>query len=199
MSADKTPDEDRLIAWVDVETTGLDEQAGSILEVGIILTDHDLTEIARWSRVVAFWGYVDEAIAAMHGPDGSGLLTPDPGPDRPEGWYTGTDKTPASSPWEAVEAGAEWLRSHCGDVAPLWGGRNTHFDRRWLRHHMRALHNAIHHRNVDETTARILLQSWAGITIPKDPDAGTKHRVLPDLRETLRVMREVHKAFGRLR
>lgn len=199
MTADKISDGDRFIAWIDVETTGLNEQAGSILEVGIILTDNALNEVAEWSRVVAFWGYVDEAIAAMHGPTGSGLLTPDPDNNRPDGWYTGTTDVRTSSPWVVAVDGAEWLRSHCGDVAPLWGGRNTHFDRRWLRHHMRALHDAIHHRNVDETTARILLESWAGITIPKDPDAGTKHRVLPDLRETLRVMREVRKAFGRLR
>ena len=201
MTADKTPDSDRLIAWVDVETTGLNEQAGSILEVGIILTDNALNEVAEWSRVVFFRDCVDPEIAAMHGPDGSGLLARPmfrPWPSFMFSFVEGSSNAPPDRGDVADEA-IKWLCSHCGDVAPLWGGRNTHFDRRWLRHHMRTLHDAIHHRNVDETTARILLESWAGITIPKDPAAGTKHRVLPDLRETLRVMREVRKAFGRLR
>ena len=199
MTADKTPDHERLIAWVDVETTGLDPERGSVLEVGIILTDMAIVEIAEWSRVVAFWGPVDEAISTMHGPTGSGLLAPDSYHDCNDGWYTGTNEARASHPSVVAETGAEWLRSHCGDVAPLWGGRNPHFDRGWLRHHMPALHDAIHYRSIDETTLRITLAAWAGIKVPKAESGTAKHRVLDDLRESLRVSREFRSACGRMR
>lgn len=178
-----TADGERLWCWVDVETTGLDERTGSILEVGLVLTRPDLTEVASWSRAVAFWGPVDDEIARMHGPTGSGLLTC----SMLEGkWHTYADERCKAQ--SLVEEGAvAWLREHCGDVAPLWCGRNVAFDRRWLRHHMPVLHDAISHRSVDETSLRLAMEAWGGLAIPKDPAAGTRHRALDDLRQSIAV------------
>ncbi len=35
------------LAWIDLETTGLDPDVHDILEIGIIITDRELNEVAR--------------------------------------------------------------------------------------------------------------------------------------------------------
>lgn len=191
-----TADRDRLWCWVDVETTGLNERAGSLLEVGLILTRPDLVEIASWSRLVAFWGPVDDEIARMHGPAGSGLLTPDPDGKK---WYTGSVCDWTFPEGVIGESAVEWLRSHCGEVAPLWCGRNVGFDRRWLREHMPALDDVVLHRSFDETTARLVLEAWGGVRLPKDPAGGTRHRALDDLRQSLAIARRLRSFILRAR
>lgn len=189
------PDSERLLCWVDVETTGLDEQRGAILEVGLLLTDWTLRELDARSWCVRFSGWVDPTIATMHGPAGSGLLRfgqemRGAGEVAPIAYVGHCDGLPVAD----VEAMARaWLHERCPEAAPLWAGRNVAFDRRWVREHMPRLHDAIHHRSVDETTARMTLAEWAGVTVPKDPTAGTRHRTLDDLRESLRVMRAVRE------
>lgn len=192
-----TPDTDRLLCWVDVETTGLDETRGAILEVGLILTDWSLRELDARSWCVRFVGRVDPTIATMHGPAGSGLLRAEATQQvlgaedaNPPAYLMRCDGLPVAD----VEAMARaWLHERCPEAAPLWAGRNVAFDRRWVREHMPRLHDALHHRSVDETTARMTLAEWAGVTVPKDPTAGTRHRTLDDLRESLRVMRAVRE------
>jgi oligoribonuclease (3'-5' exoribonuclease) len=41
-----------MIAWTDVETTGLNENAGELLEVAIVVTDDELNEVGHCSTVV---------------------------------------------------------------------------------------------------------------------------------------------------
>jgi oligoribonuclease len=191
-----TADTERLLLWIDCETTGFREEAGSLLEVGLILTGWDLEEVASWSRLVAFWGPVDDEIARMHGPGGSGLLTPDPDGKK---WYTGDPSTFTSSPSVVAASAAEWVAAQCHGLAPIWGGRNTHFDRRWLREHMSALDDVVLHRSFDETTARLVLEAWGGVRLPKDPAGGTRHRALDDLRQSLAIARRLRSFILRAR
>lgn len=194
-----TADTERLLLWIDCETTGFREEAGSLLEVGLILTGWDLEEVASWSRIVAFWGPVDAEIARMHGPTGSRLLTPDPDGKK---WYTGTACDCCGWTYTegvVAESAALWITKQCGSLAPIWGGRNTHFDRRWLRHHMPALDAAVLHRSFDETTARLMLEAWGGVRLPKDPAGGTRHRALDDLRQSLAVARRLRSFVLRAR
>jgi oligoribonuclease len=183
-----TPDRDRLVAWIDTETTGLDERRGAVLEVGIVVTDMALIEKARRAWTVRFVGEVDDAIARMHGPDGSGLLRRIGGIEQ---GYRADIWQGDGLPVDEVDAmAAAWLADQCQGVAPLWGGRNVAFDRRWCRRHMPRLHEAVHHRSIDETTLRIALDAWAGLVVPKDATPqGNRHRALDDLDECLRVAR----------
>lgn len=193
-----TQDTDRLLCWVDVETTGLDADRGAVLEVGIILTDWSLRELDARSWRVRFLGRVDPYIATMHGPGGSGLLrVANPGLGLPPDLAIWSCEGLPPSDVEAMARA--WLHERCSEVAPLWAGRNVAFDRRWLLAHMPRLHDAIHHRSVDETPLRMALEAWAGVTVPKDPTAGTRHRTLDDLRESLRVMRRVRRVLSALR
>lgn len=179
------PDHDRPWVWVDTETTGLNERTGAVLEVGLVVTDAALAVRAERSWTVRFEGHVSPTIEGMHGPSGSGLL-------HLFATASGHNLCRCDGPLpEQVEAMAvAWLAEQCGGIAPLWCGRNVAFDRRWIREHMPRLHEAFHHRSVDETTLRIALAGWAGLTVPKDATAaGNRHRALDDLYECLRVAR----------
>lgn len=180
------PDHARPWVWVDTETTGFDERTGAVLEVGLIVTSAALTVRAERSWTVRYVGEVDPAIATMHGPTGSRLIRD----------YTCTDdrrvlwRCEGLPPDEVAAMATAWLAEQCNGVAPLWCGRNVAFDRRWIREHMPRLHEAFHHRSIDETTLRIALAGWAGLTVPKDATAaGNRHRALDDLHECLRVAR----------
>lgn len=188
------PDDDRLWAWIDTETTGLDERTGRILEVGIIVTTPDLVELEERAWTVRYVGQVDDTIAQMHGPAGSGLLRATETGWACDGLFADEVDTMAST----------WLSFVCtvhrgpGAPAPLWCGRNVAFDRRWCRAHLPRLHDTLIHRSIDETTLRITLDKWAGVTVPKDATAqGNRHRALDDLRESLRVARTFREQVAR--
>ena len=115
------PDTDRLLCWVDVETTGLDETKGAILEVGIILTDWTLRS---WTpalvvRALRPGGWTDHRYHART--TGSGLLrVAEPG--------LGTAHDLAiwsceGLPVAEVEAMARvWIHERCPENAPCGQG-----------------------------------------------------------------------------
>lgn len=165
--------------WIDVETDGLDEQTGNLLEVGIVLTDRHHVEIARRSWVLHFHlPIMDLWVAAMHARSGLSaecLVSP-------------------LTREAAQEDILEWLRKHgvrSGSVSPpLLGGRNAHFDRRWLRAHLPRVVALLSHRGLDATTMRVEMAE-VGITVAK----GEAHRALADLDNDLTIARRHRQAL----
>lgn len=159
--------------WIDVETEDLDETRSALLEVGIVLTDRAHVEIARRSWVLHYAGTPPEPyVRDMH--TRSGLLA----------------ECRASS---LTREGAEteiiaWLWAHGGKergfAGPLLGGRNAHFDRRWLRAHLPRVVALLSHRGLDATTMRVEMAE-VGITVAK----GEAHRALADLDNDLAIAR----------
>lgn len=165
--------------WIDVETTGLDETAGHLLEVGIILTDRHHVEIARRSWVLHYAGTPpDPYVRDMH--TRSGLLAE----------CLASPLTREAAETEIVA----WLWAHGGKergfAGPLLGGRNAHFDRRWLRAHLPRVVALLSHRGLDATTMRVEMQE-AGITVAK----GEAHRALADLDNDLSIARRHRQAL----
>lgn len=168
------------IAWIDLETTGLDERTCSVLEVGVIVTDWALDVVAERSWLVAHEGPVSTFIAEMHGPQGSGLLD-----------LCATVAPPVG----AVDvAAAGFLAKHAGE-RPILGGRNAHFDRRFLRARLPLTHDALSHRSLDLTTLWLAFDHWVA-PVEKGPQ---HHRALPDLHRDLDEMRRYRALLGRLR
>lgn len=159
------------LLWTDIETTGLDERGGLLLELGLILTGPGprFEERAAWSAVV---GYPDirsrcrdPYVREMH--ERNGLL----------------DEVECSTATLAeVEARAvQWVKDRHGTDLPM-GGSSPHFDRRWLKEHTPILAGLYHHRMIDATTLRILF----GFEKP-----ASSHRALADLRVSLDFVREL--------
>lgn len=159
------------ILFTDIETTGLDERGGLLLELGLILTGDgpEFEELGAWSAVV---GYPDirsrirdPFVREMH--NANGLA------DEVERSMTTLAELEARA--------CSWVRDRGAAGLPM-GGSSPHFDRRWLGEHTPELAALYHHRMVDATTLMILF------SIPKEPSA---HRALDDLRDSIAIVREL--------
>jgi oligoribonuclease len=128
---------DRLnIAHIDLETTGLEERHGSVLEVGLVVTDADLRPLAEWSTLVvpdlAHIAVMPDVVREMHARSGlldelDALMAARAGGRPHEGLLTrrGTDRALSDvlSPWKVAGR------------LELGGSGVGHFDGRWLRAH----------------------------------------------------------------
>jgi oligoribonuclease (3'-5' exoribonuclease) len=159
------------LLWTDIETTGLDERGGLLLELGLIVTGPGprFEERAAWSAVV---GYPDirsrirsSYVREMH--EANGLLV---------------EVERSRLTLAELEARAcSWVRDRHATDLPM-GGSSPHFDRRWLKEHTPELAGLYHHRMIDATTLRILF----GFDKP-----ASSHRALGDLRVSLGFVREL--------
>ena len=141
-------DANRLI-WIDMEMTGLNPETDRILEVALVVTDHELNAVA----VAPVWvlHQDDATLAAMdswnqstHGR--SGLI----------------DKAKASTLSDAqVEfAALTFLRDLVPSKASPMCGNSICQDRRFLARTMPALEDYFHYRNLDVSTLKELARRW---------------------------------------
>lgn len=162
------------LVWMDLEMTGLDPDRDRILEIAVVLSDGQLTEIEEGPDLVvrqsdAVLAAMDEWNTTHHGDSGLVELV-------------------KQSPFD--EAAVEqqvltWLRDRCGaGVAPL-AGNSVHQDRAFLRRWMPELHDFLHYRNVDVSTLKELLRRWRPEILASAPPKGGSHRALGDIRESI--------------
>lgn len=172
------------IAWIDLETTGLDETTGHILEIGIVITDNDLNEVEEpFSMVVqpgdtSWKDNLDEFVLNMH--TDNGLIN---AIDRGEGL-----------PLTNVEdLAAQYLQRTCTDNGkPMLGGNSITFDRNWMEYHTPGLFNLLHYRSIDVTS----LDQFATRTLGLDYQYPAEHQVsdhrsLGDLRRSIAIAKAI--------
>ena len=182
-----------MIAWIDIETTGLDPEMDGILEVACVLTDNQLVELEHRHEVVRWPPKILESLRVRADPfvqkmhDENGL------------WAE------CSCPGAAVHSGAlvaqrfvDWLKAQ--DAVRLeMGGSSVHFDRAFLRSRMRDLHDVFAHRDIDVSVLRGLASRWnPGVFAarPKgDSTASPAYRALPDIRASIESLRYYRDHF----
>lgn len=170
-----------MIAWVDVETTGLDEESGRLLEVALVATDDDLKEVACRSLVVCgpaltdVTGELDDfKVFAMH--HKSGLLDE----------VGQSTATLTHVEHELCAFVAQYVPEP--GKTPL-AGSTVGFDRRWLRRHMPVLESAFSYRSIDVSSITELAKRWAPAVYEGRPKAGAAHRALADVRDSIEYLR----------
>jgi oligoribonuclease len=175
-------DPNRLI-WIDLEMTGLKPETDRIIEVALVLTDHDLNTVAE----APVW-VVHQEDATLAGMDS---------------WNQGThgrsgliDKVKASTLTEGViEAAAlEFLRQHVPPKTSPMCGNSICQDRRFLARWMPALEEYFHYRNLDVSTLKELARRWKPDVIKGVPKEG-KHEALADVRESIAELRHYRGTF----
>jgi oligoribonuclease len=177
-------DANRLI-WIDMEMTGLAPDSDRILELALIVTDHELDVVA----VAPVWvlHQNDAVLAAMdswnqstHGK--SGLI----------------DKVRASTLAEGeVEAAAlAFLREHVPAKGSPMCGNSICQDRRFLARTMPALEDYFHYRNLDVSTLKELARRWKPDVLKGIPKEG-KHEALADVYESIEELRYYRRTFIR--
>jgi oligoribonuclease len=177
--------EDNLI-WIDLEMTGLDTDADSILEIATIVTDKELNVLAE-GPVFAIRHELDrlEAMDAwnrnQHGK--SGL------------WQRVLDATAGHT--AAEQATLEFLRDWVPAGKSPMCGNSICQDRRFLHRQMPRLERFFHYRNLDVSTLKELARRWAP-AIGKGFGKESAHTALSDIRDSVEELRYYRRYMGAL-
>jgi len=162
--------------WVDIETTGLDENSGYVLELGLIETDDQLVEQRRTSFLVLpdeYLSLVQERCAShvreMH---------------QQNGLWAAVEAEGMALP-DAEAAAMAWM----GSVSSPMCGSSIHFDRRWLTRHMPDLVSLFHYRNIDVSTVKELNKRFGPDAAIYVAPCEKEHRALSDLEDSINELR----------
>jgi oligoribonuclease len=174
-----------VLAWMDLEMTGLDVRRHHIVEIATIVTDDDLVVIAEGPDLVVHatdeqLAEMDDVVVKMH--TNSGLL-----------------KQIKSSAITLEEAGAQtllFLQEHIKRPrsVPLCGN-SIGTDRRFLDAYLPDIENFLHYRSVDVSTLKELARRWNHGVLKSIPQKATAHRALDDIRESIAELRHYREHF----
>jgi oligoribonuclease len=167
-----------VLAWVDLESTGLDPYEDSILEFAMVLTDPDLAILAEPTNVVCIPkpGWEDrmvEVVREMH--EGNGLLDAQ--------YRDAAEETRwlVSALQGVLCAQFEALGFHKGHVW-LAGSGVSHFDRLVIDAQMPRVSEWFPYFNFDTGNLRRAATLWAKeLLLPGHSMDDKPHRALPDL------------------
>jgi oligoribonuclease len=171
-----------VLAWIDLEMTGLDPARHTIVEIATLVTDDDLTIVEEGPDLVvhasaAQLADMDDVVRAMH--TRSGLLA-----------------AVESSTLSVADAGAEtlaFLKKHIHQPrsVPL-AGNSIGTDRRFLAAQMPEIEDYLHYRSVDVSTVKELCRRWRPEVYRAAPDKKGGHRALQDIRESVQELAYYH-------
>jgi oligoribonuclease len=164
-----------MLAWMDLEMTGLDPSRHVIVEIASLITDDDLAIVAEGPDLVvhatpAELAEMDDFVTAMH--TRSGLLD-----------------AMAASTLTLEEAGAqtlEFLKLHIPEArtVPL-AGNSIGTDRRFLATQLPEIEEYLHYRSVDVSTLKELCRRWYPEVAKTTPEKKGGHRALQDIVESV--------------
>jgi oligoribonuclease len=181
-----TQPNDHHLIWIDLEMTGLDPQADSILEIGTIVTDANLEVVAEGPEFairhpLARLQAMDEWNRTQHAK--SGL------------W----DRVLASTAdlGSAEQATLDFLARYVPAGKSPMCGNSICQDRRFLARLMPRLERHFHYRNLDVSTVKELCRRWApaiGAGFSKE----SQHTALSDIRDSIAELRWYRRHMGPL-
>jgi oligoribonuclease len=168
-----------VLAWLDLEMTGLDPTRHAIVEIATLVTDDDLALVAEGPDLV------------VHQPPGV-LAAMDP-PVRE--LHAASRLLPAieRSTVSLEEAGRRtlaFLREHLpgAGTTPLCGN-SIGTDRRFLAAHLPDVDRHLHYRSIDVSTVKELARRWYPDVFARLPEKQGGHRALDDIRESVDELR----------
>ncbi|MGH9124537.1 MAG: oligoribonuclease [Acidimicrobiales bacterium] len=164
-----------MLAWMDLEMTGLDPARDAIVEIATLLTDDNLQIVAEGPDLViapdpATVAAMSDVVRTMH--TRSGLLAA-----IGESTLTLAD---------AGQATLEFLRHHIREPrsVPLCGN-SIGTDRRFLAVHLPQVDDFLHYRCVDVSTVKELARRWHPAVYAAAPKKAGGHRAMEDVRESV--------------
>jgi oligoribonuclease len=164
-----------VLAWMDLEMTGLDPDRHVIVEIAALVTDDDLAIVAEGPDLVIHCAedqlaVMDETVRAMH--TRSGLLA--------------AIRASTVSLEEAGRQTLEFLRAHisaAGSV-PLCGN-SIGTDRAFLTRQLPEIQAFLHYRSIDVSSIKELCRRWYPEVLARAPAKAETHRALEDIRESV--------------
>ncbi|MEY4171281.1 MAG: hypothetical protein RLZ94_2354 [Actinomycetota bacterium] len=165
--------------WIDCEMTGLDLAKDQLVEIAVIVTEADLTELDSGISIIirpddlSVLEGMDPVVVDMH--TSSGLL--DVIPD-------------GVSLAEAEEQVLAYVRQHVPEPrkAPL-AGSSVYVDRGFLTRDMPELDAHLHYRLIDVSSIKEIARRWYPRAYFNSPEKKGNHRALGDIRESIAELR----------
>lgn len=164
-----------MLAWIDLEMTGLDPARHVIVEAAVLVTDDDLTIVEEGPDLIVHataeqLDEMDDTVRAMH--TRSGLLE--------------AIESSTLSLEEAAAQTLEFLKGHIPEArtVPL-AGNSIGTDRRFLATQMPEVEDFLHYRSVDVSTIKELCRRWHPEVYKGAPAKKGGHRALQDIRESV--------------
>ncbi len=168
-----------MLAWMDLEMTGLDPEHHSIIEIAALITDDCLEIVATGPDLVIHQSSgaltsMDDAVREMH--TSSGLLA--------------EVRTSTVSLADAGAAVLGFLKEHLDrpGTVPLCGN-SIGTDRRFLARHLPEVDDFLHYRSIDVSTVKELARRWQPSVYDGAPSKASGHRALDDITESLQELR----------
>ena len=176
-----------MLAWMDLEMTGLDPGHDLILEIATLITDDELALVAEGPDLVVSapreaLDAMEAVVRTMH--TKSGLLA-----------------AVEASTLSLADAGAAtlaFLREHIPHprTVPLCGN-SIGTDRRFLAAQLPEVEDYLHYRSVDVSTIKELCRRWYPDAAESAPRKVGGHRALDDIRESVDELRYYRTAVFR--
>ena len=174
------------LIWIDLEMTGLDPLADTIIEIATVVTDANLEIVALGpelaiSHPLARLEAMDDWNRNQHSK--SGL------------WRRVLDSKVDLATAEALtlEFLARWVPAGKSPIC----GNSICQDRRFLHRLMPRLERHFHYRNLDVTTLKELCRRWAP-DVFKGFTKDSAHTALSDVRDSIAELRYFRQFMGRL-
>ncbi len=168
-----------MLAWMDLEMTGLDPSRHGIVEIATLLTDDDLAVVAEGPDLVIAasaeqLSAMEDVVRRMH--TKSGLLA--------------AIEASTTTLADAGAATLDFLRAHIDEAGsvPLCGN-SIGTDRRFLSAQMPEVEAFLHYRSVDVSTVKELARRWYPAAYAAAPKKAGGHRALDDILESVGELR----------
>jgi oligoribonuclease len=168
-----------MLAWMDLEMTGLDPSRHTIVEIATLITDDDLEVVAEGPDLVisassADIAAMEDVVREMH--TSSGLLA--------------EIEASTLSLAKAGEITLEFLSRHIRrpGTVPLCGN-SIGTDRRFLAALLPELDRFLHYRCIDVSTIKELVRRWYPQISEAAPRKARGHRALQDVQESVEELR----------
>jgi oligoribonuclease len=168
-----------MLAWMDLEMTGLNPERHVIVEIATLVTDDQLELVAEGPDLVIAappeaFDAMDDVVRAMH--TRSGLLA-----------------AIEKSDVDLAEAGRrtlDFLREHIPEpgTVPLCGN-SIGTDRRFLARWLPDIDHFLHYRSIDVSTVKELARRWYPDVAAAQPKKVGSHRALGDIQESVEELR----------
>ena len=174
-----------MLAWMDLEMTGLDPATDVIVEIATLITDDKLDLVAEGPDLVVSappeaLASMQDVVVEMH--TKSGLLN--------------EIRASTLSLEAAGEMTLAFLKEHIDKPrsVPLCGN-SIGVDRRFLAAQLPEVENFLHYRSIDVSTVKELARRWHPQVFHKAPQKAKGHRALDDIRESLNELRHYRDTF----
>lgn len=172
-----------VLAWIDLETTGLNKESGRILEYAVVFTDLELNELGAREAILLqdrniAVELMDDYVVKMH--TQNGLLDKLIVGDTTD--YEDSLRI-ASSDILADMSGLELELGN--DIIFVIGGSTIGFDKGWIEKHMPGLFEKLHYRQLDVSGYKVGFPELFGTA------TSNAHRAMDDIQASIATHRRM--------